>query len=69
MHFAFVLAKSCPINLEATDGVVPVKMYIFFSLAVRTQEDYMDTTGMTRDIYSAMTPQSIFFNVDGARKL
>ena len=29
----------------------------------------MDTTGMTRDIYSAMTPQSIFFNVDGARKL
>ena len=67
MHFAFVSAKSCPINLGATNGVVPVK--IFFSLAVRTQEDYMDTTGMTRDIYSPMTPQSIFFNVDGARKL
>ena len=29
----------------------------------------MDTTGMARDIYSPMTPQSIFFNVDGARKL
>lgn len=68
MHFVFVLAKGCPINLEATNGVVPVKMYIF-SLAVRTQEDYMDTTGMARDIYSPMTPQSIFFNVDGARKL
>ena len=67
MHFAFVSAKSCPINLEATNGVVPVK--IFFSLAVRTQEAYMDTTGMTRDIYSPMTPQNIFFNVDGARKL
>ena len=35
MHFAFVLPTICPVNLQATNGVVPVKIYIFFFSCIK----------------------------------